>query len=36
LDFDADKSLLRLGNGGWLMRPVVVITGNDTSSRRNP
>lgn len=32
LDFDAEKSLLRLGNGGWLMVPVIVITGNDMSS----
>jgi hypothetical protein len=33
LDFDADASLNKLGNGDWLMRPVVVITGNNTSSR---
>jgi Domain of unknown function (DUF4382) len=34
LDFDADESLIRRGNGEWLLRPVIVITGNDTSSRR--
>jgi len=33
LDFDADDSLSRLGNGGWLLRPVIVITGNNVSSR---
>jgi hypothetical protein len=27
LDFDASASLLRLGNGDWLLRPVVVKTG---------
>jgi hypothetical protein len=27
LDFDARASLLRLGNGDWLLRPVVVKTG---------
>ena len=33
LDFDADASLNKLGNGDWMMRPVVVITGNNSSSR---
>jgi hypothetical protein len=33
LDFDADASLNKLGNGDWMMRPLVVITGNNTSSR---
>jgi len=33
LDFDAEDSLIRLGNGGWLLRPVIVITGNNSSSR---
>jgi hypothetical protein len=32
LDFDAKASLVRLGNGEWLLKPVVVVTGNDTSS----
>jgi hypothetical protein len=32
LDFDAKSSLLRLGNGEWLLRPVIVMTGNNTSS----
>lgn len=34
LDFDADDSLVRLGNGGWLLQPVIAITGNNTSSQR--
>lgn len=34
LDFDADESLIRLGNGEWLLRPVIVITGNNVSSQR--
>ena len=33
LDFDADASLNKLGNGDWMMRPVVVITGKNSSSR---
>lgn len=33
LDFDADDSLIRLGQGGWLLRPVIVITGNNLSSQ---
>lgn len=33
LDFDAKASLLFRGNGEWLLRPVVVITGNNTSSQ---
>ena len=33
LDFDADASLNKLGNGDWMLRPVVIITGNNTSSR---
>lgn len=32
LDFDAKSSLVRLGNGEWLLRPVIVMTGNTTSS----
>ena len=32
LDFDAEKSLLRLGSGDWLLIPVIVTTGNNTSS----
>ena len=32
LDFDAKASLLKRGNGEWLMTPIVVITGNNTSS----
>lgn len=28
LDFDARASLLRLGNGGWLLKPAIVIMGN--------
>jgi hypothetical protein len=34
LDFDAKESLVRLGNGDWLLRPIIVITGNNTSSMR--
>jgi len=33
LDFDAAASLVLLGNGQWLLKPVVVITGNNTSSQ---
>jgi hypothetical protein len=33
LDFDAKASLVSLGNGDWLLKPVVVVTGNDTSTR---
>jgi hypothetical protein len=33
LDFDADASLNKLGNGDWMMRPVVLIAGKDTRSR---
>jgi hypothetical protein len=33
LDFDADASLNKLGNGDWMLRPVVIITGNNSSSR---
>ena len=32
LDFDADKSLNKLGNGDWMLQPVVIITGKNTSS----
>lgn len=32
LDFDAKASLLKRGNGEWLLTPIVVITGNNTSS----
>jgi len=34
LDFDAKESLVRLGNGDWLLRPIIVITGTNTSSMR--
>jgi hypothetical protein len=34
LDFDADDSLVHLGNGRWLLRPVIVMTANNVSSRR--
>jgi hypothetical protein len=34
LDFDARASLVALGNGGWLLRPVIVMTGNNTSSQQ--
>jgi hypothetical protein len=33
LDFDADASLNKLGNGDWMLRPVVLIAGKDTRSR---
>ena len=33
LDFDADASLNKLGNGDWMMRPVVIIAGRGTSDR---
>ena len=33
LDFDADKSLNKLGNGDWMLHPVVIITGKNSSSR---
>lgn len=29
LDFDAEASLLQLGNGDWLMKPVIVLAGVD-------
>jgi hypothetical protein len=32
LDFDAKASLLKRGNGEWLLTPIVVMTGNNTSS----
>jgi len=32
LDFDVDASLVKLGTGDWLLRPVIVITGHNTSS----
>jgi hypothetical protein len=32
LDFDAEASLLKRGNGEWLLTPIVLITGNNTSS----
>jgi hypothetical protein len=32
LDFDAKASLLKRGNGEWLLTPIVLITGNNTSS----
>jgi hypothetical protein len=33
LDFDAKASLVSLGNGDWLLRPIIVVTGNNTSSQ---
>ena len=33
LDFDAKASLVLRGNGEWLLIPIVVITGNNTSSQ---
>jgi hypothetical protein len=33
LDFDAEASIVTLGNGEYLLRPVVVVTGNNTSSQ---
>ena len=33
LDFDAEASIVTLGNGGFLLKPVVVITGNNMSSQ---
>ena len=33
LDFDAGDSLIPLGTGGWLLQPLIVVTGNNTSSR---
>lgn len=32
LDFDAKASLVKRGNGEWLLTPIVVVTGNNTSS----
>jgi hypothetical protein len=34
LDFDARSSLVRLGNGEWLLRPIIVMTGNNSSSQQ--
>lgn len=31
LDFDAEQSLIKLGNGNWLMTPVIVLAGVDHS-----
>lgn len=33
LDFDADASLNKLGNGDWMLRPVVIIAGKSERSR---
>jgi hypothetical protein len=33
LDFDADASLNKLGNGDWIMRPVVIIANKSTRGR---
>ena len=35
LDFDADASLNKLGNGDWILRPVVIVAGRSTSGRRD-
>lgn len=32
LDFDAAASLVSLGNGEWLLKPVVILAGNTTTS----
>ena len=34
LDFDAKDSLVHLGNGDWLLRPVIVMADRDTRPRR--
>jgi hypothetical protein len=31
LDFDADASLVQLGNGGWLLKPVIIHAGRNTT-----
>lgn len=31
LDFDAEASLLQLGNGNWLLKPVIVLAGAEQS-----
>jgi hypothetical protein len=33
LDFDAKASLVRLGNGEWLLQPLIVVTGQNQSSQ---
>jgi len=33
LDFDAEASIVTLGNGGFLLKPVIVKTGNNSSSQ---
>ena len=33
LDFDAKASRARLGNGEWLLQPVIIVTGDNTSSQ---
>jgi hypothetical protein len=33
LDFDADASLNKLGNGDWIMRPVVIIANESARDR---
>ena len=33
LDFDAEASLIHLGNGEWLLQPIIVMTGNNVSSQ---
>ena len=33
LDFDAEASIVALGNGGFLVKPVIVMTGNNTRSQ---
>lgn len=33
LDFDAQASIVSLGNGDFLLKPVVLMTGNNTSSQ---
>jgi hypothetical protein len=33
LDFDAQASIVTLGNGGYLLKPVIVMAGNTTSQQ---
>lgn len=33
VDFDAKASLRQLGHGGWLLTPLIAITGHNTSSK---
>jgi Domain of unknown function (DUF4382) len=33
LDFDAEASLVSLGNGGWLLKPIVVVSDTKTAAQ---